>query len=215
MKKFKVLSLVIGLGLAATGCGVATQNNLHAEMNHNGPQTTNRNSAKEEGMDHSKMQSSPNAANAPCDLQFLDTMAMHHMGAVEMAEPAEQKAGHDEIKKLATSIVADQTREIEQMKAWRKEWFGDALPAMNMEMTGMTDSMKGMDMLLLNSLSGNDFDLEFIRQMIRHHTGAIKMAKGALSRSERPEIKKLTEDIIRAQEKEIAEMQRWQSTWKK
>jgi len=34
------------------------------------------------------MKSSPNAANAPYDLQFLDTMIAHHQGAVDMAKIA-------------------------------------------------------------------------------------------------------------------------------
>jgi Uncharacterized protein conserved in bacteria len=36
-------------------------------------------------MDHSKMGSSPGAASAPVELQFIDTMIAHHRGAVEMA----------------------------------------------------------------------------------------------------------------------------------
>ena len=56
-------------------------------MNHN--QMMNDNSMNNNGvMNHSEMKSSPNAASAPYDLQFLDTMTHHHQGALDMAKVA-------------------------------------------------------------------------------------------------------------------------------
>ena len=57
------------------------------------------------------MNSSPNAASAPFELQFLDSMIAHHKGAVEMATLAESRAERKEIKELAASILIDQERE--------------------------------------------------------------------------------------------------------
>jgi uncharacterized protein (DUF305 family) len=72
-----------------------------------------------------------------------------------------------------------------------------------MEMAGMSDLMKGMDMRKLESLIGRDFDLESIKQMTPHHEGALKMAQEALQKSERGEIKTLANVIIKSQEAEI------------
>jgi len=47
------------------------------------------------------MSSSPSAASAPFDLQFIDTMSAHHQGAVAMAKEALSKSEHSEVKKLA------------------------------------------------------------------------------------------------------------------
>ncbi|MGB4758558.1 MAG: DUF305 domain-containing protein [Candidatus Saccharimonadales bacterium] len=65
----------------------------------------------------------------------------------------------------------------------------------------------------LQNKTGDDFDAAFIASMIAHHEGAVAMAKLSAKNAKHEEIKTLSESIISAQEKEIAEMKQWQIDW--
>ena len=58
-----------------------------------------------------------------------------------------------------------------------------------------------------------DFDLRFIDGMVPHHDGGVVMAKEAPQKSKRPEIRKLADEIIKAQDKEITQMKQWRQNW--
>ncbi len=178
-------------------------------MNHNS-MTMNSNMP----MNHSEMKSDPNAASQPFDLQFIDTMTAHHQEAVKMARLVDGRTQNADLKKFAAQIIADQEKEIAQMKDWREKWFAGKPAAMNMEMPGMADSMK-MDMAKLSNAKDKDFDLAFIEMMTPHHAGATAMAKDALTKAEHPEIKTMANQIIKAQEAEIKMMEEWKTKWSK
>jgi uncharacterized protein (DUF305 family) len=224
----KTLFLLSILGLAASGLAGCGQAGNHANsMNHNSMMRTSNSSMNMNGMDHnsmpmnsntsmdhSQMQSSPNAASQPYDLQFIDTMTAHHQGAVEMAKMVDGRTQNPDIKKFASQIIADQEHEIGQMKGWREKWFAGKPVALNLEMPGMIGSMK-MDMAKLSNAKDRDFDLAFIDMMTPHHLGAILMAKEAVQKSERAEIKTLAGKIIKAQEAEVKMMSEWKTKWSK
>jgi uncharacterized protein (DUF305 family) len=155
------------------------------------------------GMDHGNMPTGD--ANAPYDAQFIDSMIMHHQGAIDMANQALKEATKPELKTLAENIVTAQQGEIKQMQEWRKAWYPSLAP---------TEGM-GMDMgeMQISSDTSKLFDLRFIEAMISHHQGAITMAKDAQQKAEHAEIKTLAQNIISAQEAEITQMQQWQKEW--
>lgn len=218
----KTLILIVSLTIAAiafVACQSATNTNT-------GMNTAQHSNGNMNGMDHNAMpmngnanmpsntmmKSSPNAASQPFDLQFIDTMTEHHKSAIAMAKMAVEKTQNAELKAFAQKIISDQEKENTQMKAWREKWFAGKPAAMNMEMSGMMGSMP--DMKKLETVGGKEFDLAFLDAMIPHHSGAVEMATDALAKAERPEIKTLANQIIKAQEEEIKKIQAWKTAWK-
>ncbi len=156
------------------------------------------------------------------DHRFIDAMIPHHQGALAMAKEAQQKSERPEIKKLADEIIKAQTKEIAELQTWRKQWYAsagnkpmayDAKMGRMMEMS--QDQMSGMMMSQDLGAKDVDFDLRFINAMIPHHEGAVTMAQNASTKSTRPEIKKLAQDIISSQQAEIKQMQEWKQAWYK
>jgi uncharacterized protein (DUF305 family) len=170
-------------------------------------------------MDHS-MAMDLGPADANYDLRFIDGMILHHQGAVVMAEEALEKSARPELKKLSTEIITAQKQEIAQMKSWRTSWYANAANT-PMGYSSAMGHMMPMEQGQMNSMmmSGDlgaadaQFDLRFINAMIPHHEGALVMAKDALEKSSRPEIKQLAQAILASQAGEISQMQQWRKSW--
>lgn len=145
------------------------------------------------------------------DERFIDAMAPHHEGAVEMAEVATKNAEHEEIKRLSEDIVSAQEAEITQLKSIKQEEFGTSEIPMDMSM----QEMKGMGMMTdpQELADKKPFDKAFIDNMIPHHKSAIEMAEVASGKTKNPEIKNLANNIVESQKREISQMTHWREEW--
>ena len=100
---------------------------------------------------------------------------------------------------LATALPA-----IAQETGHEGHMMGDKGPA-SMAFMEANDRMHQNMMM---EYTGNA-DVDFIKGMIPHHQGAVEMAKIVLEHGKDPEVRKLAEAIIAAQESEI----KWMTDW--
>lgn len=183
-----VLVLVLGIGIGYLLWGVAA------------PTSPDTNRVSQDGM----------MTGQDIDRHFIEQMIPHHDGAIEMARLALERAQTEEVRTLARDIIAAQESENAQMRLWHRAWFGsEAAPAHHLAHMG---GMSG-DMATLRAISEEQFDREFVRQMIPHHEMAIMMAQMLRGGTERPEMRALADEIISAQSAEIDLMRSWLILW--
>ena len=155
------------------------------------------------------------------DAMFIEQMIPHHEDAIAMAELALTRAEHPEIKRLAEDVIETQSAEIDQMRAWYREWFGTDVPdlggsfgTMGRRSPGRMGGMMGGGAVDLEDLEAADeFDKAFIEQMIPHHQMGIMMSRMAGIATDRSELRGLTQSIIETQSREVVLMQDWYDEW--
>jgi uncharacterized protein (DUF305 family) len=147
-------------------------------------------------------------------------MIPHHTDAVNMAKLVSSRSKNPQVIDLANRIGKGQEPEIQQMQGWLSAW-NASMPGMSTgSMPGMSDgsmpgmsggSMPGMmsaeEMKQLEQAKGAEFDKMWLDMMIKHHQGAVDMAKTELGKGASTEAKALAQKIIDAQQGEITEMQ--------
>lgn len=141
-------------------------------------------------------------AAASFETEFLTSMIDHHRMANEMAMVCQGKDERADLEQLCGEIIAAQSQEIEEMQSWLQDWYGETHePTMMAADTAMLD--------MLNALSGDEFEAEFMTMMIEHHSTAIERAEECLESAEHEELVALCENIIASQRAEIQQMQSW------
>ena len=222
-----IIGFAVSMGLFAAACQNTATNNTTANtntnmaghdmsnMNHN-VSNMNHDMSNMSGHDMMNMNSDPGAADAPYDLQYLDSMIHHHNGAIMMAKMVLGKTERPELKAFAQKVIDDQSKEIDYMKQLREQWYAGKPQAVNMEMPGMVGGMKimtGEHMKEMDQMPPAHFDDHFLNMMIAHHEGAVTMSKEAQKKAEHPEVKQLADKIIQAQGPEIEQMKKWKEMW--
>ena len=145
------------------------------------------------------------------DAAFIADMTTPHQGAIAMARIAQTRGRHRELRDLADDIINAQQGEISVMRFIR-----DDMHAMGHHGAGhmdMTPSEMGMDMDATMLQDAHPFDRAFIDEMIKHHEGAIAMARRLLSRGEQPALRNMARHMIDAQSEELGRMRAWRNAW--
>ncbi|MEO6315243.1 MAG: DUF305 domain-containing protein [Chitinophagaceae bacterium] len=151
-----------------------------------------------------KMDQTPK--NVSNDSFFILQMIPHHQGAVSMAE-IEISHGKDfTMIQLAKKILAEQSVEIQQMKAQLQMLSGDSVPiSRDFQKLLRTAMMKMMDNMPEDK-GHNDTDRSFASVMIAHHRAAIDMAMAILKYTKDMHIINFARQIIATEKVEIEQM---------
>ena len=156
------------------------------------------------------------------DAGFSRDMALHHLQAVEMANLALDRSEDEAVRGLAFDIAETQKDQVGRMQGWLALWGlpptgGDAMAWMGAGTGGhaghtMSEGavMPGMateeELAVLRGLTGQPFDVEFLRLMMRHHQGGRQMAEYAVEHAEVSAIRTLARSIVESQAAETGLM---------
>jgi uncharacterized protein (DUF305 family) len=135
-------------------------------------------------------------------------MIPHHDQAVAMSDMILAKSGiKPDVQTLANQIKAAQQPEIDTMNAWLKAWGRDFSPGTG---GGHHDDSGGMatteEMYQLDQADGPTAQKLYLTMMIKHHGGAITMAKTEIDTGKNPAAIQMANNIVTTQRREIATM---------
>ncbi|MFD3483943.1 DUF305 domain-containing protein [Streptomyces sp. NPDC058665] len=142
------------------------------------------------------------------DIAFAKGMIPHHRQAVEMSDLAPSRTDSAEVKKLVTAIKKAQDPEIKTLSGWLTSW-GEEVPAegdTGHSVHGSGGMMTAEEMRQLKDSSGKAFDTAFMEMMIKHHKGAVGMARTERADGAYDPAQKMAGEIITSQTAEITEM---------
>jgi uncharacterized protein (DUF305 family) len=140
------------------------------------------------------------------DVRFSTDMIPHHRQAIQMAAMAASRAGTVQVRDLAAQIKAAQSPEIRTMSGWLTGWGAPVPGTMGGMSMGSAGGMSPREMTALGRATGSTFDRMFLTGMIRHHQGAVAMARTELAHGANADATKLARSIVGSQSKEVARM---------
>ncbi len=140
---------------------------------------------------------------------FIVQMIPHHRAAIEMSESLLKYSELAPLRRIAENIIREQTQSIADMER--------ALPRCEMKMNSRIalslyrkrygEITREMFSQMRNACSDNNINSDFMREMIPHHQGAIRMSKNALQYPVCPQLDPILKAIITSQERGVCEME--------
>ena len=215
-KKILIAATLFVSAFFLQSCSNSTENTSKTDMDSSMSNAAPNDSMNSSSMPmNNEMMTSMNASmekmkavkmNGDFDAEFAGMMIEHHQGAINMAN-IELKSGTDEtLKKMAQNIITSQTAEIDKFKAILATHKETIIKGEHPELTEAMNNMA--DKMNETKMTGNT-DKDFAMMMKVHHAGAIEMSKGELGDGKVYELKKMAQQIITEQNKEIKEFDEW------
>lgn len=141
---------------------------------------------------------------------FIVQMIPHHRAAIEMSKNILTYTTSITVQNIAEQIIDEQTQSIDDMKKilGRCSKRPDCEYNICSYQRKMDHIMNAMFHEMGNTCATNQLNANFMREMIPHHIGAIRMANTTLEYPICPELKPMLYAIISSQQREVRQMQR-------
>ena len=141
---------------------------------------------------------------------FINQMIPHHEAAIKMAQNLLRFTTCIPLQNMANCMIAEQTESIECMKevlckCEKCQNSERDICLYNRRFDAITQRM--FDEMGF-ACADNCLNANFIRELIPHHEGGIRMSKNALSFCVCPELKPILCSIIESQTRDVREMKR-------
>jgi len=141
---------------------------------------------------------------------FIVQMIPHHEAAIEMSQSLLRYTTFAPLRQIACGIIEEQTKSIADMRAALEACGGLLNPEQDLclyqrrfqQITG--EMFRRMD----DAPATDNLNIDFMREMIPHHEGAIRMSENALCFPICPELKPILQAIIVSQKEGVRKMER-------
>lgn len=114
-------------------------------------------------------------ADRNLDLRYLNQMGSHHWGAIILAKEVQEKTFRPEIRALALDIQTNEPKLIEELQAWKLDWYRDRRAITKPQTVNLGPADEKTDLRFLNAL-------------IAHHEVGIVMTQEVKRKSSRAEV---------------------------
>lgn len=140
---------------------------------------------------------------------FIVQMIPHHQAAIEMSESLLKYTTFVPLQNIAKNIITEQTKSIQDMQSILKtcSLLYNNTCEINSYKSNLNEILQRMFNDMGNAPSVNNININFMREMIPHHLGAIQMSENALQYSICPELQPILQAIITSQTQGVKEME--------
>lgn len=140
---------------------------------------------------------------------FIVQMIPHHRAAIEMSRSVLEHAAPEPVRRIASRIIEEQTRSIQNMEAALPVCCGEENPERERQdyLRRFGEITRTMFACMGAARATNRIADNFMREMIPHHMGAIRMSENALRFPICPELRPILQAIITSQRAGVREME--------
>ena len=190
-------------GQAGTTKTDSSDHDAHSSNNNPSGQGANQMKTMHDAMNNMMSHMQAMKPSGDPDHDFAMMMKHHHEAAIDMAK-AEVSGGNDAaLKQMAQKMIDDQQNEIAVFDKVLQTDSPGGKSDFGQKAMGMMTPMNEI------KLESGSLDAMFASMMIPHHQDGVKMAREYLKIGKNAELKKVAQNIVSSQQREIKELQDW------